>query len=178
MSDSLVRSVARIWRDSPTLRALVPFERVFTGRIPQTELVDFPYVSILTGPGRQWSRSDKARYSYAPLSFHIWTNEDQLETAVEDICRAISDTYAERCWPLTANDASDNDCYSTGIDQVIDVLDEGEPIQHQPAPPTIKAWEVVKLFTVCLERARVDRHEECCDATFSEESGSELWSGQ
>ena len=158
---SLLKTVKEIWRDDATLCALIPWSRVFTGRIPSTELYAMPFVSISATAGRGTRRSDKSRLSHGPLSFSIWVDDAQLEFG-EKVADAITDAYADRCWPLSARA------------QVFDVLDEGEPSAHQTDLPNIKAWEVVKLFTVCIERQRVDRSAECC----VQSSGSESTSGE
>jgi len=146
---SLLKSVAEIWEESTTLCALIPFNRVFTGRVPQTELYRFPYVSVIATQGRSTYRTDKTRGSHGPLSFHIWVDDARLETA-ETVADAITSAYADRCWNLSASA------------RVIDVLDEGEPVAHQTDLPSVKAWEVVKLFTVCIERNRTDHGDDCC----------------
>jgi hypothetical protein len=123
---------------------------VFVGRIPQTEQYKFPYVSLLATTGVQTHRTDKTRYSIGPLSFHVWVDDSQLEFG-EEVAQAITDAYADRCWIIDERA------------KVIDVLDEGEAEAHQTDLPNVKAWEVVKLFTVCIERLRVDRSlESCC----------------
>lgn len=157
---SLLRSVAVRWRENATLCALVPFASVFTGRVPQTELYDFPYVRISSTRGLPTLRSDKTQYNHVPLSFHIWVDEDELETG-EEIAEAISDAFANTCWYLDATD------------KVIDVRDEGEPGAHQTDTPTIKAWEVIKMFTVCIERARVDT-DDCCLDTYDDTDEEEF----
>ena len=166
---SLLRSIAGVWENNQTLCALLPFDRVFTGRVPGTELYRFPYVSIMAGQGSQYHRSDKNHLSFGPLSFHIWVDDARLEYA-ETVADAIMQVYADRCWPIS-DDA-----------RVIDVLDEGEPMAHQTDLPNVKAWEVVKLFTVCVERDRVDHSEEdgCCTSSYSDdqEESSSSSSGQ
>jgi hypothetical protein len=157
---SLISSIADIWENDAELTALIPFDRVFTGRVPQTELQRFPYVSILSPGGRQFRRSDKARHTFAPVFFHIWLDEDKLETG-ERVADKISDVYADRCWFLTP------------VAKVNDVLDEGEPSLRQPLMPTIKAWEVVKMLTFLIERARTAHDDECCsDGSLSSDSCS------
>ena len=162
---SLLRSIAERWRDNAVLidpTTGVPFARVFTGRVPQTELYKFPYVSILVSQGYSRKRTDKTRYSHSPVTFHLWVDEDHLEFA-ETLAAKIADAYADTCWKLTETD------------KVIDFLDEGEPLVHQTNLPNVKAWEVVKLFTAVIERARVDRDAECCVETpAADESDADL----
>jgi len=137
------------WTADETLCAAVPVANVFTGRIPQTELYDFPYVSIIYAGGRQTSRSDKTRITHGPVSFHIWVDEDDLETGM-GIAEIISDRFEGRCWSLTDDD------------KVFDFLDEGEAMARQIDMPTKKAWEVVKLFTACIMRTITEHDDECC----------------
>lgn len=156
---SLLRSLSMIWRDSQDLCALVPYVRVYTGRVPQTELYKFPYVSILATQGSQLHRTDKTRYSSGPVTFHVWVDEDELETG-ERIAQAITDEYADRCWDLC------------GEGTVIDMLDEGEACAEQVDHATIKAWEVIKLFTAIIERPRVERTECCASVSDSGDCAS------
>jgi hypothetical protein len=146
---SLLKSIAEIWKNTGALTKLVAFDRVFTGRIPQTEQYHFPYVSILLTGGRMVHRSSQARYSQQPLSFHIWVDDAALATG-EAIEQAIADAYADRCW------------FVDDFTRVFDVLDEGPGIRHQTDLPSVKAWEIVKLFALCVECKRVDRTNECC----------------
>jgi hypothetical protein len=147
---SLLKSVSDIWKNTPALYNKVPFDRVFVGRVPSTKLYRFPYVEILASQGRQTYRTDKTRAGHGPLSFHIWVDDAELEFA-ESVALAITNSYADRCWAL-----------SSGA-RVLDCLDEGEPMARQTDMPNVKAWEVVKLFTVLVERDRPDREDECCN---------------
>lgn len=159
MSDSLARSLGRRWEADATLCALIPYNRVFTGRVPQTELFDFPYVSILVSQGYSSYRSDKTRGSRGPVSFHIWVDDARLEQDGFAVAEAIRNAFADKCWAIS-DDAS-----------VIDVLDGGEPDAKQVPIPGIKAWEVIQMFIFCVERARVDA-DECCPGSYTEDSSS------
>jgi len=159
---SLLRSIHTIWKNSASLcdaTTGVPHERVFTGRIPQTKQYAFPYVSILVVGGGQTGRTDKTRYSRALMSFHIWVDDDDLEFAHE-LATVISDEYADNCWQIDSTS------------KVLDITDEGEPNAHQTTLPTTKAWEVVKLFTVFIERQRADQDNQCCVDAFDTSLGS------
>lgn len=145
---SLLAAIHQVWEESTALSALLPHERVFTGRIPSTKQIAMPYCAIVATSGWTSHRTDKTRYSKVPVSFHVWVTDNDLETGLT-IAKAITDTYAETCFSII------ND------DKVIDVLDEGEPMVSQINYPTLKAWEVVQMFTFCLERQRVT-HDECC----------------
>ena len=138
---SFLASFANIWRDSTALCALVPFDRVFTGRVPGTEYYKFPYINIQeAGPTRRY-RSDKSQGYYISMSFHIWVDDSRLSTGEQIEC-AIAKAYAENAWTID------------GDYKVIDVLDEGPAQKHQINESSYKAWEIIKLLTVCLERAR------------------------
>jgi len=155
---SLLRTIQLKWAEDSTLEALIPVARVYTGRVPQTEIVNFPYVSVKAAQGGRRGRSDKKWYSFGPLSFHVWVEEDQLEFA-HNVAEAISDCFADKCWNLS----------ETG--SVTDVLDEGEPMAHQTRLPAVRVWELVKLFTVYIERDRTDP--ECCpESTYYDEASS------
>ena len=156
---SLLRTIGQIWDSTPALCALVASNRVFTGRIPQSELYRFPYVSIIATAGVQTHRTDKTRYSSGPLSFHIWVDDARLETG-ETIAQTIVDTYADRCWALS------------DTAQVIDVRASGEPVSRQTDLPAVKAWEIVVLFTVQIKRDRVTQGECCMDLTPEPEGSS------
>jgi hypothetical protein len=140
--NSLVRSIGQIWEETPALCALVPYNRVFTGRIPATTHYPFPYVSILATSGVQTRRTDKTRYSSGPLTFHVWVDDAKLETG-ELIAATIVETYADRCWALS--DTAD----------VIDVRVSGEPAARQTLMPDVKAWEIIVACTVHIKRDRV-----------------------
>jgi len=141
--NSLLRSIADRWSENATLCGLVPFSRVCTVRITQTELYRFPYVSILTSTGSPLFRTDKTRASAGPVTFHVWVDDDHLEYAL-DVAAAITEAYADTCWSLG------------GGSKVFDVGDGGEPLSVQVDLPTVKAWEVVKVMTFYVERNRVD----------------------
>jgi hypothetical protein len=145
----LLKSIAEIWAQDTALSALMPVARVFTGRVPQTDQYKFPYVSILKTTATPVQRSDKAQRSFVTVSFHIWLDDSNLGIG-EEIAIAIENCFPERSW-------------SYGDSRyVIDVLDEGPAIETQVDLATYKAWEVIKLVTLVIERPRV-QHEQCDD---------------
>lgn len=156
---SLLRSIHRMWEANATLCGLVPYERVYTGRIPQTEQYRFPYVSIMATQGSMLHRTDKSRYTRGPLSFHIWVDDARLEYA-ESVAEEITNAFADKCWDISLTD------------KVIDVLDDGEACAHQTDMPNVKAWEVIKLFHVVIERQRVDASQCCLDTSFTDTESS------
>jgi hypothetical protein len=158
---SLLRSIWQLWENSEELCALVPSERVFTGRGPSTTEYRFPWVSILVTGGASTHRSDKSRLGVSHAMFSIWIDDAKLENGLQ-IAQAITDAYADRCWPLSETA------------KVLDVLDQGEPGVHQTDLPNVKAWNVTKQLVFHVERLRVDRSEECC--TFESFSSSSLQS--
>ena len=155
MSGSLLSSVATIWQNNTMLCALVPYDHVYAGRIPSTRLYRFPYVSIVALGGVQYLRTGASTYSYSPLSFHIWVDEDKLEFA-EYLADKIADVYANTDWALST------------VAKVIDVREEGDGMAHQTDLPSVKAWELVKMFSVFVEHKRVD-NSSTCPADFSDD---------
>ena len=153
---SLSHSIVERWEYSTALCKLIPWQRVFAGRIPQTELYKFPYVSVLCVAGGPRAITDKSIYTTGPVSFHIWVDDARLEFGY-DVAEAIRAVFANQCWSL--GDGS----------KVITCLDEGEPDAHQTDLPAVHAWEVVKLVTVCLERPRAASTGGCCDESSSSE---------
>jgi hypothetical protein len=138
----LLASFSNRWRDRLDACALVPFQDVFTGRVPNTVDYPFPYMSIITGGGFRVYRSDKFEGVLRPISIHIWTDPTNLELG-EEIAEMARVIYANQAW-----------VYDFG--RVIDVLDGGPQNCHQINDPTFQAWEVVKTFILCIELPRVD----------------------
>ena len=141
-SSPLLQAIGEIWDNDGNLTDLVPFDRMYTGLVPSTELKRFPYVSVLQGGTRHWFRTDKAQYSRVPVTFHIWVDDSDLATA-EAIENQIWKSYANQTWDFL---------YGT----IMDVIDEGPGTKHQINEPNYRAWEVVKLLTFCLMQERVD----------------------
>lgn len=147
----LLATLANIWKNSERLCSYVDFSRVYTGRIPGTELVRFPYVSMMTTAGWQTCRTDKTMYSRVPLTFHVWADDAKLAFA-EEVGSVISDVYANTCWEVS------------DAEKIIDILDGGPGIPRQTNVATVKAWEIVQILTVCLERERAPHTGmNCCD---------------
>lgn len=125
----LCLSIANIWTKTAALTNLIP--RVTAG---STRPKMFPHVyMVATDP----QFDDESHRSITNLSFHVWVGPERLALAKE-IERAITDTYSGRSWQL-------DDAYT-----VIDMKDLGPGIEHPPNA-NIPGWEIVKLFTVCLE---------------------------
>ena len=139
---TLLGSIGNRWKNTQALCALVPFRRVFTGRIPTTENYPMPYVSVMEAGGSRGIRTRTSRYPRATFTFHIWVDDTQVALG-EQIEKAITDAYAEGEWEY-------------GQGRVIDVLDEGPGAKTQADRPEYKAWEIVKAMTFCLEQQRTD----------------------
>jgi hypothetical protein len=156
----LIASVAAIWKNSETLCRLVPFEKVYTGRVPDEDKTKFPYVSIEQDASSRWKRSNQARYTKVSFSFHIWVHDTKLAEgcAVES---AISDVYADEGW-----------CFDGG--KVMDVLDDGKGKPSQVSEPTYHAWDIEHTCTLCVETARVGKSLDTCDCTSGQSDDS--WS--
>lgn len=157
MSSSIERTVQMIWENDAVLCSLIPFAQVFTGRIPKADANRFPYVSILFVPGRAYKRSSHSRLVTGVVSFHIWVDDADLEFG-KTVAKAIADSYSDRAWALSSTD------------KVYDVEDMGEPLSHQTDLPSVKAWEVVKMFTVFIDRKRVRTGEDSVNLTPPDDS--------
>jgi len=145
---NLSESITKRWAASQTLCDLIPYGRVFTGRIPSTEIKRFPYMRIVTANASSGIRTNKAQFPRVTVGFHCWLDPTDLARG-QMIQNAVADFFANTCWQLDSG-------YF-----VRDVLDLGPPIEHQIDTPGIRAWEVAKIFTFVLERRRVDTGS-CC----------------
>ena len=144
----MLRSFARRWEQSAQACQLVPFERFVTGRIPTITEYPFPYIAIIPGSGFGRYRTDRAEGSRRVLSFHAWLDPARLEDG-EAIMEQARQIYANEAWK-----------YDFGT--VIDVLDGGPANAKQINDATYQCWELVKLFTLCLQQPRFDVS---CDST-------------
>jgi hypothetical protein len=86
--------------------------------------------------------------SFQVVSFEVWVDDARLAHG-ETICEAITDAYANQCWQI-------DDKW-----KVMDCRLEGPPSQVQIDLPTVKAWKLIQLFDLRLERQRVDSGT-CC----------------
>ena len=141
-SVGLFRSFARRWERSASACLLVPFVRFITGRIPTITEYQFPFIAVIPGSSYQNHRSDRAELSRRVLSFHVWVDVARLEEG-EQIAEMARSLYANEAWD-----------YSFG--RVIDVIDGGPANAKQINDPTYQCWELVKLFTLCIQQSRLD----------------------
>lgn len=141
--DGLLLSFANRWRDTPAACTIVPFDRFFTGRVPTPQEYPFPYMSVLLGSSRQVYRSDKSEGSRRIVTVHIWVDPTKLEEDGEAAAEMVRRIYANQAW-----------CYNYG--RVIDVLDGGPPNVRQVNEPTMQAWEVVRVLSLCIEQTRMN----------------------
>jgi len=148
-SANLTDSLARIWEQSATLSGLVPFEKVYTGRVPPTNYQNFPWVSIIVAAASKTLRSSRCSYSRLPVSFHIWVDDAHLAEG-QQIDAAISAVYSDSCWRYTP------------LWKVIDVLDQGPGRQRQVNWASYQAWEIIHIMTLHLQRTRTDDPTLCC----------------
>jgi len=137
---TLLGSLGIIWARTPALCNLVPAIRMVTGRIPSTEEYAMPYASIMESSAGSGLRTDKSHYHRVPITFHIWTNDGEVAEG-ETIENTLADIYCDQEWQ-----------YAFG--RVIDVLDEGPGIKVQADRTEYRAWEVIKIITLCLEHPR------------------------
>ena len=138
---NIAESIAEVWKNTPALCALVPYDRVFTGRVPGSDLYKFPYVTIDVGDSQEALRTDKATQFWHMVSIGIWVREEKLAEG-ETISNAITDAYANQRWQIDA------------VSKVIDVTDDG------PGPPRhldyshVKAWWISHTIDLRIEHQR------------------------
>ncbi len=165
---SIARAIARVWQHSQALCAAVPFERVFTGRVPSTQQYNFPYVSILVSSGKQTLRTSVAQYYWQLVAIDIWVGDYNMAEG-EGIAQLASDAYANQAFRIDARS------------KVIDVLDGGPPVPTQVDTPTVKAWLLSQTMDFYIERLRADTapHAPCGsgseEGSLSSSSGSVNW---
>ena len=160
----LLGSIAARWEKDAGLCRWIPFNRVYTGRVPGTESyagtwknltpMEFPYCSILTSPGWSVARSDKSDLSKQRVTFSLWLNDATLHLG-EIIQDNLYRVYANQAWVVEPQSA-DIACRGLPKMQVIDCLDRGEGGPKQTTIATVKAWEVTRTFVLEIERQRQD----------------------
>lgn len=148
------------WGYAQTAAELIPNLRYLTGRLidpanpglPTVPGVStWPAMSLLCGGGRNTGRSDRAQRYVRVVSLHIWCDYDQLEEHGETAAELARQIYASQAWSF----------WTAGIQgEIVDVIDGGPPIPHQPNLPAYREWEIVKLFNVHYELPRMD--DTCC----------------
>jgi hypothetical protein len=154
----LLLSFCKRWQARPDACALIPYDRFFTGRVPNPEDYPFPFMSLIPGSSRQVYRSDIRQGFRRVVSVHIWVDPARLEEDGERAMEHVRQIYANRAWS-----------YDQG--RVIDVIDGGPPTAHQINEATFQAWELVRLLSLCIEQDRVDT-EWCWDGQDGSQSGS------
>ena len=177
--NSLLASIAKRWEQDEELCELIPYRRVFTGRVPGTESyagarknltpMEFPYCSILTSQGWHIARTSAGDISKQRLTFSIWLNDATLHLG-EIIQDNLYRVYANQAWVVEPQSA-DIACRA-GLPSlaVLDCLDGGEGGPRQTTIATVKAWEVTKTFVLEIERQRQDLP--ACQAAASGSSNS------
>ena len=154
--NGLLWSIAKRWKEDPALCGLIRFNRVYTGRVPGTELTRFPYCSILTSPGWSVRRSDKSDVSKQRVTFSLWLDDATLHLGelIEDELYRV---YANQSW-IVERESANIPCRGRMPKmQVLDCLDRGEGGPKQTTIATVKAWEVQRTFVLVIQRQRQDQ---------------------
>jgi hypothetical protein len=136
-----LKAFALRWVVNQQAIAAIPFDRCVTGRLGTTQEYPFPYMSVIPASGRQQYRSDRSENLRRIISVHVWVDPAKLEEG-EEIAELVRRVWANQAWK-----------YNYG--KVIDVLDGGLNT-HELTDPAFRAWELVRLLTVCYEQSRVD----------------------
>ncbi len=142
----IAESIAVVWKNTPALCALVPYDRIFTGRVPETEVYNFPYITIRVTSGREALRTDETMQFWHLVGIDVWVDGDKLSDA-ETISNAITDAYANQCWKIDS------------VSKVIDVIDDGPGVPQQLDKPNVKAWWIAHDMNMRIERQRAETEE-------------------
>ena len=134
----LESAVNAIWAADTALTALVPADRLITGRVPPSEKM--PYVRLEPETGGNTIRSNASLYQSERVSFHIWSDTFDAGRQIAPLVRAAFASMA----------------FDWGSGAVLDMRWDGPPATRQTTDPEIKAWETVVTFTAATWHARQD----------------------
>jgi hypothetical protein len=134
----LESAINAIWADKAALAALVPADRLITGRVPPSE--EMPYVRLEPDAGGNTQRTNASLYQTAKIAFHVWS--DTFD-AGRQVAAAVRDAFASMAFD-----------WVTGA--VLDMRWDGPPASRQTTDPEIKAWETVVIFTAATWLSRDD----------------------
>ena len=95
----IAESIAVSRKNTPALCALSRYHPIFTGRVPETEVYNFPYITIRVNPCREALRTDETMQFWHLVGIDVWVDGDKLSDA-ETISNAITDAYANQCWNI------------------------------------------------------------------------------
>jgi len=132
----LLAAIHDLWESEAALEALLPAERVFTGRVPQFKAM--PYASIESSTSSPHVRTNDSMARDVGLTIHVWT-----ETYAEGdaIRQEIEAAFANRT-------------IETDDGNVLDVTIESSG-SLQEDDPSETTWQTVIQLGLLVSRARV-----------------------
>jgi hypothetical protein len=137
-ANGLESAINAIWAANVALIALVPADRLITGRVPPSE--QMPYVRLEPEGGAETGRSNASLYATEKISFHIWSDTIDAGQAIAPLIR--------NCFASNAFN------WTTGA--VLDMKWDGPPASRQTTDPEIKAWQTTVTFTCSTWQQRQD----------------------
>ena len=127
-----------IWAANTALTAVVPADRLITGRVPPSE--QMPYVRLEPEGGSHTTRSNKSLYQTECVNFHVWSDTFDIGRSIARLIRAAFASMA----------------FDWGTGAVLDMRWDGPPTSRQTNNPEIKAWQTTVTFTASTWQQRQD----------------------
>jgi hypothetical protein len=134
----LESAINSIWAVNTALTALVPTDRLITGRVPPSE--QMPYVRLEPEGGSNTTRSNKSLYQTERVLFHVWSDTFDVGRQIAPLIRAAFASMA----------------FNWGTGAVLDMKWDGPPISRQVTDPELKAWQTTITFTASTWQQRQD----------------------
>ncbi len=134
----LESAINAIWAANTALTALVPADRLITGRVPPSE--QMPYVRLEPEGGSNTTRSNKSLYQTERVLFHVWSDTFDVGRQIAPLIRAAFASMA----------------FNWGTGAVLDMQWDGPPISRQVTDPELKAWQTTITFTASTWQQRQD----------------------
>jgi hypothetical protein len=138
-ASGLESAINLIWAYNASLCAIVPANRLLSGRIPPSEKM--PYVRLDPGEGQESIVTNRTIYATHKITFHIWSD------GTTDVDLEI--------WPLIRN-AFSAMIFDWGTGGVINMKWDGPPSSKQSTDPEIQAWVTTTSFTCQTWQTRTD----------------------
>ncbi len=134
----LESAINAIWAANAALTAVVPVDRLITGRVPPSE--QMPYVRLEPDGGSDEARTNASLYQTEKVRFHVWSDGFDVGRQIHPLIRAA---FASMAFNWTSG-------------AVLDMKCDGPPISRQTSDPEIKAWQTTVSFTLTTWHQRQD----------------------
>jgi len=134
----LESAINAIWAANAALTAVVPVDRLITGRVPPSE--QMPYVRLEPEGGEEHCRTNASLYATEKINFHIWSDGFDTGRAAAPLIRTAFASMA----------------FNWGTGAVLDMKWDGPPVSRQVTDPELKAWQTTVSFTLSTWQQRQD----------------------